>query len=130
MQGDAASLLAQDRLAHILGVRLVDDGDSVTVEVTVADHHLNAADGVHGGVLFSLADVALALVSNRNAETAYAVETHMSFVRRAGLGDTLTAKPERESASRSMEWYRIPVINGDGDPVALFRGMVYRPRSH
>ena len=54
MQGDAASLLARDRLAGALGVRLAGDGKTVAVEVTVAEPHLNALDGVHGGVLFSL----------------------------------------------------------------------------
>jgi len=52
----------QDRFAKLLGFEIeqMQEG-SATVSTTIKQEHLNGADVVHGGFLFSLADFAFAI---------------------------------------------------------------------
>ncbi len=127
MNPDARSLRRNDAFAEALGARLIDDTDPLVVELIVGEEHLNFLGVVHGGVLFSLADIAMSLASNGNSPTAFAVDAHVSFVRGARPGDTLRARAEIESSSRTMDWYRVEVVDQDARTAALFKGMVYRP---
>ncbi|MDB5044982.1 MAG: esterase, partial [Deinococcus sp.] len=60
------------------------------VSLTVSGAGLNMHGTAHGGLLFSLADEAFALISNLEAQ-AVAIETHLSFLRASREGYVLHA---------------------------------------
>lgn len=96
--------------------------------LTVSGDGLNMHGTAHGGLLFSLADEAFALISNLEAQ-AVAVETHLSFFRAAREGDVLHAVATPERVGRTLATYRIELRRGDpeqGDLLALFLGTVSR----
>lgn len=128
MSSDAYALLAADRFANLLGVRLVSSADGeVAAQLTVREEHANFLGMTHGGVVISLADIVMGLSANAGQEAAVAVDMQISYVRAARPGDRLTARGRLLSATRSFGWHQVEVENQEGKPVGLFRGTVYRP---
>ena len=100
--------------------------DLARVSLRVAEHGLNMHGTAHGGLIFSLADEAFALISNAEAQ-AVAVETHLSFFKAAHPGDELFAIATPERIGRTLATYRVEVRRGaEGEVLALFLGTVSR----
>ncbi len=100
------------------------------VALTVGETGLNMHGSAHGGLIFSLADEAFAVISNLEAQ-AVAVETHLSFFRAARPGDQLLAVATPERIGRTLATYRVEVQRtaaGDAanEVLALFLGTVSR----
>ncbi|WP_189008727.1 hydroxyphenylacetyl-CoA thioesterase PaaI [Deinococcus malanensis] len=115
-----------DYASH-LGMTVLEAGPNLTrVRLTVEAQGLNMHGTAHGGLIFSLADEAFAVISNASAQ-AVAVETHLSFFRAARLGDELVAVATPERIGRTLATYRVEVRRGEkGEVVALFLGTVSR----
>lgn len=126
IDGDrVATLLATDRYATGLGIRLIEVGDSdIRIEMTVDEAMTNFHGGLHGGVLFSLADCAFSLYSNSYGGRAVAIDTHMVFSAAVGPGDTLSAVVEEMSRGRTLATYRVLVRRTDGRLAGHFTGTV------
>jgi acyl-CoA thioesterase len=121
--------MTQDRLAATLGIELVDVGPGqATTRLTIDERHRNSAGIVHGGTVFSLADVAFAAASNSGGTLALALDVSITFLRAVSTG-TLAAHAEEESCQGRIGCYSIRVEDGDGGLVALFRGTVYRKKT-
>lgn len=118
----AVELLARDRFAQMTGVRLIaDDIDGLVVEMTVRPYHRDGTGRVAAGVLFSLADCAMSLLSNRE-RTAVAIATHF-----APGADTVDAEVLRAEVHRRVpEWSPQStwetVVTMKGVAVAAFTG--------
>ena len=125
--GRVAGLLASDRYASGLGIRLKEVGaQTITVEMTVAESMTNFHGGIHGGVLFSLADCAFSLYSNSYGEQAVAIDTHMVFSAAVAPGENLSAVVEEVNRGRSLATYRVVVRRADGKVAGHFTGTVFR----
>jgi acyl-CoA thioesterase len=121
-----AELLAADRYASGLGIRLVEVGaDTISLEMPVGESMTNFHGGLHGGVLFSLADCAFSLYSNSYGEPAVAVDTHMIFSAAVTPGENLSAVVEELSRGRSLASYRVMVRRTDGKLAGNFTGTVF-----
>ncbi len=144
---DRREKIASDPFCATLGIELtaLESGHART-ELTIRDELLNFHGTPHGGVVYSLADAAFAAASNSDGETALALETNISYLSAAEVGDTLVAVAEREDETRRTGSYRVDIgvekdgteANGrnesengtDSDElaeVAIFRGRVYKP---
>lgn len=116
-----------DRLGKLLGVELVEVSEGRAVAtLKVEEHHLNAADVVHGGTIFAVADIALAAASNSYGNVALLTNGNIQVFHATQLGDTLAAKAKEISASRKLAHYRVKVTNGAGEQVAVYNATVYR----
>ncbi|AAF11862.1 hydroxyphenylacetyl-CoA thioesterase PaaI [Deinococcus radiodurans R1 = ATCC 13939 = DSM 20539] len=113
--------------AEVLGMTILDASPDLTrVALTVTEAGLNMHGTAHGGLIFSLADEAFAVISNLDAQ-AVAAETHMSFFRAAREGERLVAVATPERVGRTLATYRIEVRRGEeGEVLALFLGTVSR----
>ncbi|WP_034385703.1 hydroxyphenylacetyl-CoA thioesterase PaaI [Deinococcus sp. YIM 77859] len=113
--------------AETLGMQVLEATPERTrVTLTVTAGGLNMHGTAHGGLLFSLADEAFALISNLEAQ-AVAIETHLSFFRAAHVGDELVAVATPERVGRTLATYRVEVRRGEkGELLALFLGTVSR----
>jgi acyl-CoA thioesterase len=119
-------LLARDRFAAAMGVRLVEAGpDRVVVEMDIADHHREADGGVATGALFSLADCAMSLISNADG-TAVAVATHFTRRERGEAARVVRAdiRPVLPSGEREVTWSA--VVTADEERVGSFTGTTFR----
>lgn len=116
----------RDRFAAHCGIELLEVGEGRAVaRMPIGERHLNGADTVHGGAIFTLADLAFAAASNSYGTLAMAINVSISYVK-AAVGGTLTAEAEEASCSRRLGSYTIRITDDDGDLVAIFQGMAYR----
>ena len=115
-----------DRFAAHSGIELLDAGPGwATARMTVADQHLNAADVVHGGALFTLADLVFAVASNSHGQLALGINVSISYLKAARAG-TLTAEAKEVSRNSKLATYTMEVRDAAGDLVALAQGTVFR----
>jgi acyl-CoA thioesterase len=122
----AAELLAADPYARSLGVRLVEVTDeAVTVAMVIDEGHHNFAGSTHGGVLFSLADVALSLAGNVPGP-AVAIDTHLAITAASVAGDELVATATELTRGRTLSTYRVEVRRTSDDRICgTFTGTNY-----
>ncbi|WP_266077143.1 hotdog fold thioesterase [Haladaptatus caseinilyticus] len=119
--------IANDPFCATLGIELTTlESGRARTELSISDDLLNFHGTPHGGVIYSLADVAFAAASNSDGDTALALETNMSYLDAAEVGETLVAVAEREDETRRTASYRVDVT-ADGENIAIFRGRVYKP---
>ena len=118
-------MATSDPFAAHLGTELIDpDPTRLRVALKVEGRHTNFMGLVHGGVVYSLADVALSLISNAEVE-AVAIDTHLVQAASARAGDRLVATATPATRSRSLATYRITVERGDRRTIGLFTGTVF-----
>ena len=119
-------LLETDNYARSFGVELVDvTPEVISLAMTVREDQLNFLSVGHGGMVFSLADVAFSLASNAAGDRAVAIDTHLVLTAATKLGDRLTVTVREASRGRTLGTYRAEVLREDGRTVGLFTGTVH-----
>jgi len=120
-------IAGRDRLVDLLGAEVLEVSPGYAkVALRVEDKHLNAAEVCHGGVLFSLSDLAFALASNSHGNLALALEVSMSFLRAVSSGERIVAEAKEEHLGKRTATYIMTVTDGKGRKIALTKGTVYR----
>jgi acyl-CoA thioesterase len=125
-------LMARDAFSQWLGIEVAEAaiGRSV-LRMPVRDDMVNGFGTLHGGVLFSLADSALAFCTNACGLLSVAVDCTVSFPVAVRPGDVLTATAVEQSTSNRLAFCDVTVRNTVGVTVGHFRGTVYRTtRAH
>lgn len=116
-------MLERDGFARLMGVRLMEaSAERVLVEMDVDPAlHLDSSGRVSAGVLFSLADCAMSLISNAET-TAVAIATHFVGADHGESVDFLTAdiRPRLPVGGRSTTWEA--TLAADGEALAVFTG--------
>ena len=116
----------QDAVAQYLGAELVECGAGhATVKMEVKNTHLNAYGIVHGGVIFSLADLAFGIASNSEGIRAVAINATISYLKSAKTG-VLYAEAWEYTSNPRLASYTVQVMDEEGNRLALFQGMAYR----
>lgn len=124
----ARTFFAADRYAALTGIEIVEAAKgSCTTRLTIEDKHLNAANVVQGGVIFTLADLAFAVASNSHGQLALAVNVNISFLQ-AKRGGTLFATATEVGEPNRLGAYDVLVTDESGASIARFNGMVYRKK--
>ena len=125
---DTRERIANDPYCATLGIDLeaLDDGRAVTT-LELDESLCNFHGTPHGGAIYSLADAAFAAASNSRGETALALETNISYLAPADVDGTITAVAEETHAAGRTAEYAIRVSDERDEPIATFRGRVYRP---
>lgn len=120
------SLTERDRFARLLGIRVVEAGARrAVVEMDLRGEHRNGAGGVHGGVIFTLADYAFAVAANDEGVPTLAVNASISYFR-PPRGNRLRAEATEDSTRNKICGYRVAVLDEDGSLAASFAGLGYR----
>lgn len=117
-----------DRFAEHCGIELVEVGEGrAKTRMKIEDRHLNGVNVVHGGAIFTLADLAFAAASNSHGTVAVAINASIWYVK-AGLSGTLFANAREVSLNPKLATYSIEVTDDAGEIIAVFEGMVYRKK--
>lgn len=136
-----------DPFCALLGVELVDlEPGFAETRLALREEHLNFHGTPHGGAIYALADAAFAAACNAGEARRIALETNVSYLGSASVGQTLVAVAEETHASRRTAEYRVLVRSEDGridgtggsdesggddredddERIATFRGRAYR----
>lgn len=95
------------------------------LSTTVHSEMLNGFEILHGGISYSLSDSALAFASNSRGNQCVSIETSISHIRPAKLGDTLTARAKEVHRGKTIGIYEVEIINQENKLISLFKGTVH-----
>ena len=87
--------------------------------------HCNAAGGVMGGAIFTLADFAFAVASNNLHHVTVALQVSINYLN-AVKGDRLTARTRCIKDGRTTSVFNVDVTDDSGRLVAQFVGTGYK----
>ena len=122
-----ARMLEKDRFSHWLGLEVDEIGAGYCrLHYSIREDMVNGFEQVHGGVLFSAADSALAFACNTHGRIAVALDVTITFTRPGKIGDKLTVEAKEVYLGNKTGVYDIRMTNEEGQLVALFKGTVYR----
>ncbi|MFM7663839.1 MAG: hotdog fold thioesterase, partial [Bacteroidota bacterium] len=96
-----------------------------SVRLQVKPSMVNGFNIAHGGITYSLSDSAMAFAANAHGKVAMSIETAISHVKKAVLGDVLTAHCKELSRGKTVGRYEVEVKNQKDLVVALFKGTVF-----
>jgi len=110
----------QNAFGNLVGIKITEMSDKHAVcELEITDDHLNPMGTVHGGVLFTIADIAggSAAISCNYQVTTMTSDFHFL---NAGIGTKkLIAEGSCEKAGHKVQVYRVDVRDQNGTELAF-----------
>jgi acyl-CoA thioesterase len=122
--------IQKDPFANHLGatVEIIAPGHS-QVTLTVTENLLNFHGTTHGGIIFSVGDMAFAAAGNSRGQTAVGLNMAISFLRATQAGDILIAEAKEQALNGPIGVFDITVIEqNSGELAAQIQAMIYRKR--
>lgn len=116
-----------DAFAKFIGIKIVQATPQCAMcELELTSNHLNGVGVVQGGVLFIMADLALAVAANADEADRVTLSSHIDFLKGVGKG-TLLAKATPIKIGRTTTLYNVSVVEKDsGVLLANFQGTAFR----
>lgn len=120
-------MMETDLYSQWLGIKILEVHEgNCKIQMTLRPEMVNGFGIIHGGVVFSLADSALAFACNNRNNLSVALDTSITFTRASNPGDVITADAKEIHNGRSTGLYLITVTNQKGEQVGLFKGTCFR----
>ena len=122
----AAGIIRSDPFASCLGIEflLIESGHAVA-RMTLRDEHLNFMGLVHGGAIFSLADVTFGAAANAGGTMAMAINVSIDYFAPAGDSPYLEADVMEDARAGRGGHYVMRVTTAAGETVAACHGWAY-----
>ncbi|HOI71382.1 MAG TPA: PaaI family thioesterase [Methanobacterium sp.] len=125
---DIKEFFKRDKFAEHCGMELVDvSPGSAKAEMMVKKEHLNGLNTVHGGALFTLADLAFGAAANSYGMATMAINVSITYMTAVTKGK-VTAVAREVSRNPKLSTYTIDIFNDEGELVAVFQGLAYQKR--
>lgn len=120
-------LSQNDHFAAVNGCRLTEVREGFAVaEMIVGAKHINGGGVCQGGALFTLADLALAAVMNSHGNLTLGLESTISFMKSAQLGDLLRAEAVEVKNHHKLPYAEVKIYNQNHELLCAFTGIGYR----
>ncbi|MGI6120664.1 MAG: PaaI family thioesterase [Desulfosporosinus sp.] len=117
-----------DRFAALAGIKLIEVRPGYAkANMEITDKHLNALNTVHGGVLFTLADLAFAAAVNSHGQASLAINANISYFK-SPKGRILIAEAKEIPPSKKITGYTVDIFDENGEVIARFNGIAYRKK--
>lgn len=127
---DLRERIQNEPWAHALGIRYLDlRRGYCRVSLQLQPHMVNFQGYPHGGVIFSLADVAFGAACNSHGEPAVALTVTIAYLAAVKPDATLVAEGRQVKQGRRAGFYEISVATEDGTPVATVHCVAHRVAS-
>lgn len=122
----AREFFYKDKFAVNTGVTLDElTEDEAVCSLDIADEHKNAYGGVMGGVIFTLADFAFAVLSNQIHQLTVAQQVDIHYLSSV-KGDKLIAKATCRKNGRTSSIVNVDISDDTGRDVAQFIGTGFK----
>lgn len=123
------ALYARDRVCQALGIELLAIAPGTArLALQVRADMLQGLGLCHGGILFTLADAALAYASNSRDQACVTLGASIDYLAPARLGDRLEAQASELARSGRTASYDVRVVDQHGQLLAVLRGRACRVR--
>jgi acyl-CoA thioesterase len=114
-----------DKFAEYTGIKILKiEKGWARVQMDITKNHLNGVGIVHGGAIFTLADMAFAAAANSHGNISVGINASISYMN-AGKGKFLIAEAEEISRNPKLSSYTVKVTDDENKLVAIFQGMAY-----
>lgn len=111
--------IQDDPWTRSLGIQFLALGRGLCrLGLTVQPHMVNFQGYPHGGVIFSLADIAFGAACNSHGGTAVALNMTISFLTAVPAGSRLVAEAREIKQGRRAGFYQVSVTSEEGALVA------------
>ncbi|MBU1344791.1 MAG: hydroxyphenylacetyl-CoA thioesterase PaaI [Proteobacteria bacterium] len=120
--------IQKDAFANYLGakVEIAAPGHS-RVFLTITNDMTNFHGTTHGGIIFSISDMAFAAACNSHGKVAVALNVSICFLKPSYPGDRLVAEAKEDHSGRRTSLYDIRITNRDtGELIAKSQDQAYR----
>lgn len=119
----------RDNFSNLVGIELLEVKPGYArTKLEIKPHHLNGFRVVHGGVIFTLADLACAVASNADGQLTVSVSASIHYIK-SGKGGSLFAEAKKTCSNDKLSSYEITVSDDKGEKIASFQGLVYHKKS-
>lgn len=120
-------MLNNDPFSQWMGIEVLEvDKGYCKISCKVKDEMLNGYSVTHGGIVFALADSALAFSSATYGRVSLAIDNSISFVKKTTSGEQLIATSTCINLSHKTGIFDIKVSNFENQLIAAMKGTVYR----
>ena len=112
-------LESDDRYAHLTGITVLEAGPGTgKVSMELTPELRNSVGSVHGGALFTLADMAFSVAANAGQENAMiSTNASISFMKGSKSGP-ITAQGRLLNGGKTLATFQIDIFDGEGTQVA------------
>ncbi len=118
--------LSNDRYARLTGIEVIEIREGYCrAKMEIRDEHLNAANVVQGGAIFTLADFAFAGASNSRGQLSLAINANITILKGKSSG-ILYASAKEVAEPKRIGAYDVTVTDENDEIIAKFSGLVYR----
>ncbi len=118
----------RDRFAESIGIELLNISlGYAKAKIDIKPEHLNGFRAVQGGVLFTLADLAMAAASNANGQLAVSINASINYIKSA-YGTTIYAEAREVSSNPKLASYEVTISNDKNEVIATLQGLMYRKK--
>ncbi len=118
----SVAMHANDDVAHELGMEIVSsEPGAAVVAMTVTPSMTNGLDVCHGGIIFTLADTAMAHASNAAGGRTLSTTASIEWIRAVTVGERMVATSAVSATRGRNAVHDVTVCVGD-ETVAMVRG--------
>ena len=123
---EAQDHFVNDRFAMKAGMQIDEiTEDTSTCSVVLNKDHQNAYGGIMGGAIFTLADLAFAVVANQIHSLSVASQVSINYLS-APKGSKLIARAHCLKDGRTTSVIQVDVSDDTGRNIALFIGTAFK----
>ena len=123
---DARKYFAADRFAATNGMNIDELSESECVcSMILRQEHRNAVGGIMGGVIFTLADFAIAVMANHKHSPTITLDANINFLS-GGKGERLIARTSCVKEGKTVGVFQAEITDELGTKVALVTGTGYK----
>ena len=122
-----AMIREKDTFAVKLGIEILEAADGRSkVTMPLDKGTANALGNVHGGAIFSVADMAFACAANSEGIVSVAIQANIHYMAPCISEGRLYATGEKVGETRRLGYYHIRVFTPDERDIALMQAIVYK----
>lgn len=120
-------LLSKDPFSLWMGIEVLEaDLGYCKVGCTITNEMCNGFGVTHGGILFALADTALAFSAATYGKVALAIDNSISFMQKTTVGQKVIASSRILHQSHKIAVFEINISHVNEELIAYMKGTVYR----
>lgn len=118
--------LLKDKFAHMLGIELDDVKEGwAKTSLRIRPDHLNGLGTVHGGVMFTLADIAFIAAASSRGSVTVSINNTIAYAK-PPKGDIIYAECQEITSTNKLGTYNVNITDATGETIAVFQGTVFK----
>lgn len=122
---EAKKFFENDKFVKEVGIKIekAEAGDA-TCSLQIEDWHMNAANAVQGGAIYTLADFTFAVAANCFDKITVTLNNNIEYIKKATEGK-LIAHSVLTKMSKKVCFYKTEVVNDKGELIACLNTVGY-----